>query len=85
MFLAEDISLEPMTVTQLHMQVAEGPKQWEEVNLLVEEMSMGHCLKATCVTCLPWQDGQSPAWLISLITASTDKGTPVGAEEVKSN
>lgn len=96
-FLAEDISLEPMTVTKLHVRVAEGPERWEEeeVNLLVEETSMGHCLKAARVArslVSSWRDDQDRRWAITSMAnfshhrINLSAGTPVGeAEEVESD
>jgi len=96
-FLAKDLTLMPLTIMWMHTQVAEGPEQWEaeEVDLLLEQPSMGAGLKtaqvARALTRL-WRDTEEQWWTIASLANFSHHaihlhmGTPVGeAEEVEAN
>ncbi len=69
-FLAEELVLDPWTVTRVHVHVAEGPTPWDadQVALLVEPMEWGRGLKTSCVARTvadAWWDTDGKWWTMT--------------------
>jgi hypothetical protein len=69
-FLAEEVVLDPHSITCVHVHVTEGPIPWESesVNILVEQTELGAGLKTLHVAqslADAWQDNKGRRWTIT--------------------
>ncbi len=94
-FLAEELVLDPRTVTRVHVRVAEGPTPWDadQVALLVEPMEWGNGLKTSRVARTvadAWRDADGKRWTMTDVANFSTRpirlaaGTPLAeAEQVE--
>ncbi len=91
-FVAEELTLDPQSITRVHMRVAEGPEAWDNecINLMVEQTELRQGLKTVHVAHTladAWHNKDGRCWTVTDVANFSTRpiklaaGTPLAEAE----